>query len=71
MSNFTDWLHDDITWCGSECDNKDCFRNPVHKRTTGLFSMSLLKGTDLCPLSGGIDNEQTVAGAGCDQGEAR
>ena len=51
-SNLNDWIHDDITWCGSECDNVDCFRHISNRRMkTGLFSMSLLKDTELCPLN--------------------
>ena len=61
MSKFTDWMHDDITWCGSECDNKDCFRNPVNRRTDGLFSMAMFKDTPDCQYSGGNENVgQTV-----------
>ena len=45
-----DWMHDDITWCGNECDNTECFRNQVNRRQkTGYFTMAMLKGTDLCP----------------------
>ena len=43
---------DDITWCGSECKVKDCFRNPVNMREkVGLHSYALFKGTEDCPLN--------------------
>lgn len=41
---------DDITFCGSECDNVKCFRHPsniIHHDIPHSFS--LLKDTKLCP----------------------
>ena len=46
-----EWMRDDITWCGCECDNLECFRNLKNRKANGLFSMSLLRDTDLCPLN--------------------
>lgn len=43
---------DDITWCGSECKNKQCFRNPANmKDRVGLHSYALFEGTEDCPLN--------------------
>lgn len=54
MNNLTDFIHDDITWCMSECDNKECFRHPSNMRDKdGIHSFSSLKGTELCPLKEG------------------
>ena len=51
MSDFTDWLHDDITWCGNECSYTECERNIVNRLShDGLFSMSMFKDTETCPL---------------------
>lgn len=50
-SNLNDWIHDDITWCGCECDNVDCYRHVSNRRIkTGIFTMSYLRNTSLCPL---------------------
>ena len=46
-----DWIRDDITWCGSDCDNKDCFRHPSNRRTSGPYAMAYLKDTELCQLN--------------------
>lgn len=52
MSNLSDWIHDDITWCGNECYNTACERNMANKLShEGLFSMALFKGTTTCPLN--------------------
>ena len=52
MSSLTDWMHDDITWCVSECDKKECFRNIINKKQkTGYFSGADLKGTIDCPYN--------------------
>lgn len=43
---------DDITWCGSECSFKGCFRNPVNmKNKVGLHSYANFKGTNDCVLN--------------------
>lgn len=56
--NIADWIHDDITWCGEECDFTECMRNTKNKRQkTGIFTMSFLKGTDLCPLNSKGEND--------------
>lgn len=48
--NMLDWMHDDITWCLSECDDVKCCRNLKNKRIkTGLFSAAMLKYTEYCP----------------------
>ena len=46
------WIHDDITWCGeTECENTSCRRHLNNRRQKeGVFTMSMLKGTELCPL---------------------
>lgn len=52
MNNLYEWLHDDITWCGNECDHTECERNLVNRLSwEGLFSMSMFKGTETCPLN--------------------
>lgn len=51
MSELYKWLHDDITWCGNECSNLECERNLANKLSKeGLFSMSLFRETETCPL---------------------
>ena len=47
-----DWMYDDITWCGeTECENTSCRRHLNNRsQKEGMFSMSILKGTGLCPL---------------------
>ena len=45
------WISQDITWCMSECNIQNCYRNPVNMTDkTGLHSFAEFKGTDLCPL---------------------
>lgn len=45
------WYWDDITWCISECDNTDCFRNRANMRIkVGLHSFADFKETDECPV---------------------
>lgn len=50
--NLMDMIHDDITWCSDDkCTNTECERNQANRRQkTGLFSMALFRGTELCPL---------------------
>ena len=51
MKEFYKWMHDDITWCGNECSNIECERNLANKLTKeGMFSMSLFRNTETCPL---------------------
>lgn len=47
-----DWMYDDITWCGeTECKNTSCRRHLNNRRQKeGVFTLSMLKGTELCPL---------------------
>lgn len=46
------WIDDDVCWCGNECDKLDCWRNPVNRSPRpGVYTMALLKGTNICPLS--------------------
>lgn len=54
-SNLTDWILDDITWCcEKECPNTECVRNLANRRVkTGLYSVAMLKGTELCSLTEG------------------
>lgn len=55
-----EWMHDDITWCGNECSYTECERNLANKLIkTGIFSMSLFKGTEMCPLYKENNNEKT------------
>lgn len=52
------WFLDDITWCRSDCDNAECFRNPIHMiEAVGIHSWAYFKGTNECPV---FDNECTV-----------
>ena len=50
MSNFSDWLHDDITWCAAEeCPHTECYRHLANKHAKeGYFSMANFKGTEDC-----------------------
>ena len=59
MDLLLDWFHDDITWCGSECDNTECFRHLSNRRNKeGYFTMSYLKDTELCPLMNNDENNK-------------
>lgn len=43
---------DDITWCGFDCNFKECFRNPVNMQNkVGLHSFAMFQGTPDCVLS--------------------
>ena len=43
---------DDITWCGSQCEFKECFRNQANmKNKVGLHSFAEFKGTPDCVLN--------------------
>ena len=51
MKTMYEWMHDDITWCRNECSHTECERNLANKLLkTGIFSMSMFKGTDMCPF---------------------
>lgn len=42
-------MRDDITFCGSECNAKNCFRHPSNiKHSSMLHSFADFKGTDDC-----------------------
>lgn len=48
------WFKDDICWCADshECKNDDCFRHMLNRtQRQGMFTMSHLKNTELCPLT--------------------
>lgn len=32
MDSFRAFINDDITWCANKCDEKECFRNPIHMK---------------------------------------
>ena len=50
--NLYNWMHDDITWCGSDCDNVSCFRHPSNMMIKdGIHSFSCFKETGECPVS--------------------
>lgn len=55
--NMIAWIHDDITWCGEEhCPVVDCMRNQVNRiDKTGMYSMAMFRGTDVCPVSRDMD----------------
>ena len=45
-------MSDDITFCGSECNNKKCFRHPTNIAEPRIpHSIAELKGTEYCPLT--------------------
>ena len=45
-------MTDDITFCGSDCNNKKCFRHPSNIREPRIpHSFAYLKDTDDCPLN--------------------
>lgn len=49
MSNFTDWVHDDQTWCIVDCEQKVCYRNKLlMKNPKGVHSFSDFRNTDEC-----------------------
>lgn len=42
-------MSDDITFCGSDCDNKKCFRHPSNIREPRIpHSFAYLKDTEYC-----------------------
>lgn len=44
-------MSDDITFCGSECNNKKCFRHPSNIAEPNIHhSFAYLKDTDMCPM---------------------
>ena len=44
-------MSDDITFCGSDCNNKKCFRHPSNIREPRIpHSFAYLKDTDDCPM---------------------
>ena len=44
-------MSDDITFCGSECNNKKCFRHPSNIQEPRIpHSVAYLKGTEYCPM---------------------
>ena len=58
MNNLYEWFFDDITWCGNECYYTECERNMANRlQKTGLFSMSMLKDTEMCPLTSKVSRE--------------
>lgn len=51
------WVHDDITWCNSECRNTNCYRNLANRQSKErVFTVSDFKGTGECP----IESEGTI-----------
>ena len=51
MNELYKWFHDDITWCGNECSNTECERNQANRlQKEGIFSMSLFRDTETCPI---------------------
>lgn len=61
MTRIADFIADDITFCMSECDKKDCFRHMSNVRRPDLpQSYAFFKGTQDCPkgeeLNGEIHN---------------
>lgn len=45
-----EWIHDDICWCISECDNTECFRHTANRiQKSGYFTAAYLKDTPNCP----------------------
>ena len=44
-------MSNDITFCGSECDVKNCFRHPSNiKHSSMLHSFADFKGTEDCEM---------------------
>ena len=44
-------MSQDITFCGSDCDNKKCFRHPSNIKEPRIpHSFAYLKDTDDCPM---------------------
>ena len=45
------WDQSDITWCSSNCDNVNCFRNPVNMvNRVGIYSWADFRAAGECPL---------------------
>ena len=65
-----EWIHDDITWCGNECSNTECFRNMANRLSkTGMFSAAMFKGTATCPLTKNTHSDNTEIGKGENKNE--
>ena len=61
-NEFIDWIADDITFCGSPCENKCCARHPSNMRNkTGLHTFALLADTELCPVYKDKNTKGTMA----------
>ena len=59
MDWFSEWIHDDITWCGNECSHTECERNLANRLTKGgMYSAALFKDTEMCPLTKEKKNEK-------------
>ena len=45
------FIHDDITWCGSDCDNTECFRHPSNMMVKeGVHSFADFIESKECPV---------------------
>lgn len=44
-------MSDDITFCGSYCNNKKCFRHPSNIKESRIsHSFAYLKNTEVCSM---------------------
>ena len=51
MTELEKWMCDDITFCGSECDNTECFRHRANMLTKGPHSIADFRNTEVCPMN--------------------
>ena len=56
METYLDFIRYDITFCGDKCENANCERHISHVPPNQIYSMSMFKGTEFCPLSLGHHN---------------
>lgn len=60
------WDQSDITWCSSECDYGNCFRNPVNMvNRVGIHSWADFSATGECPL----ETENKISNKSVDNAE--
>ena len=58
LDNTLAWFHDDITWCGNECNYTECERNQANMwQKEGFFSCAMFKDTELCALKEKDDDQ--------------
>jgi hypothetical protein len=52
IADVIDMVDNDMTWCASECDNTECFRNSKNiKFTEGVYSFVNFMMNGECPVN--------------------